>query len=67
MLGMCIAVQPMTSLETWETEILEYGLSAFTAERSIFAHFEHTVPVNQNEPEILTKLRESIEMISRIA
>ena len=54
--GMCIAVEPMITLGTWEAEILDDGWTVVTADRSISAHFEHTVLITQNEPEILTKL-----------
>lgn len=54
--GMCIAIEPMITLGTWEAEILDDGWTVVTADRSISAHFEHTVLITQNEPEILTKL-----------
>lgn len=54
--GMCIAVEPMITLGTWEAEILDDGWTVVTADRSISAHFEHTVLITQNEPEILTML-----------
>jgi methionyl aminopeptidase len=54
--GMCIAIEPMITLGTWEAEILDDGWTVVTADRSISAHFEHTVLITQKEPEILTKL-----------
>jgi len=54
--GMCIAIEPMVTLGTWEAEILDDGWTVVTADRSISAHFEHTVLITQMEPEILTKL-----------
>ena len=55
--GMCIAIEPMVTLGTWEAEILDDGWTVVTADRSVSAHFEHTVLITPNEPEILTKLR----------
>jgi methionyl aminopeptidase len=53
---MCIAIEPMVTLGSWEAEILDDGWTVVTADRSISAHFEHTVLITQKEPEILTKL-----------
>jgi len=54
--GMCICIEPMVTLGTWEAEILDDGWTVVTADRTISAHFEHTVLITRNEPEILTKL-----------
>jgi methionyl aminopeptidase len=37
-----------------EVEVLDDGWTAVTADGSLSAHFEHTVAVTENGPEILT-------------
>jgi methionyl aminopeptidase len=52
--GMCIAIEPMITLGTWETKTLDDGWTVVTADNSLAAHFEHTVLITSNGPEILT-------------
>ncbi len=52
--GMCIAIEPMITLGTWETKTLDDGWTVVTADNSLAAHFEHTVLITPNGPEILT-------------
>ena len=54
--GMCIAIEPMITLGSEETESLEDGWTVVTADRSLSAHFEHTVAITPRGPEILTLL-----------
>lgn len=54
--GMCIAIEPMTTLGSYDTEALEDGWTVVTIDRRLSAHFEHTVAVTPNGPEILTVL-----------
>jgi len=54
--GMTIAIEPMVNAGTHEVKILPDGWTAVTKDGSLSAHFEHTVAVTDNEPEILTKL-----------
>ncbi len=54
--GMCIAIEPMITLGTWETRTLGDRWTVVTADKSLAAHFEHTVLITSNEPEILTSL-----------
>ena len=54
--GMCIAIEPMTTLGSYDTEALEDGWTVVTVDRSLSAHFEHTVAITPNGPEILTIL-----------
>lgn len=53
--GMTLAIEPMVSAGTWNVKVLSDGWTANTADGSLSAHFEHTVLVTENEPEILTK------------
>lgn len=52
--GMVIAIEPMLNLGTHETETLEDGWTVVTADRKPSAHFEHTVAITENGPDILT-------------
>ena len=54
--GMTLAIEPMVNAGGWECEILEDGWTAVTRDGSLSAHFEHTVCVTENGPEILTEL-----------
>lgn len=52
--GMTLALEPMVSEGSWEVEITDDGWTAKTKDGSLAAHFEHTLLVTSNEPEILT-------------
>ncbi|UCD34243.1 MAG: type I methionyl aminopeptidase [Nitrospiraceae bacterium] len=54
--GMTLAIEPMVNAGNWEVEILADGWTAVTKDRSLSAHFEHTVAVTKNGLNILTKL-----------
>ncbi len=54
--NMTIAIEPMVSMGSYEVDILEDGWTAVTRDRSKAAHFEHTIAVTENGPEILTQL-----------
>jgi methionyl aminopeptidase len=52
--GMVLAIEPMINMGTWEARILENGWTAVTADGMPSAHFEHTVAITAQGPEILT-------------
>ncbi|MCX5701360.1 MAG: type I methionyl aminopeptidase [Candidatus Omnitrophica bacterium] len=52
--GMVLAIEPMVNMGTWEAEILNNGWTAVTKDRMPSAHFEHTIAITSNGPEILT-------------
>jgi methionyl aminopeptidase len=54
--GMVLAIEPMVNMGTWECEVLEDGWTAVTSDKKLSAHFEHTVAIMEDGPEILTKL-----------
>jgi methionyl aminopeptidase len=54
---MCIAIEPMITLGTWKTKVLDDGWTVITADNSLAAHFEHTVAVTPSGPEVLTVLQ----------
>ena len=53
--GMVLAIEPMVNLGTHQVEILEDDWTAVTLDRKLSAHFEHTVVLTENGPEILTR------------
>ena len=54
--GMTLAIEPMVNAGTWDVEILDDGWTAVTKDKSLSAHFEHTVVITSNGPVILTKI-----------
>ena len=52
--GMVFAVEPMINIGGPETFQLEDGWSVVTADQSLSAHFEHTIAVTDNGPEVFT-------------
>jgi methionyl aminopeptidase len=52
--GMVFAVEPMVNVGRPETRTLEDGWTVVTADGSLSAHFEHTIAVTDNGPEVLT-------------
>jgi methionyl aminopeptidase len=54
--GMVLAIEPMINLGAEGVRILEDGWTVVTEDGKPSAHFEHTVLVTENEPEVLTCL-----------
>jgi methionyl aminopeptidase len=54
--GMCLAVEPMITLGSPETRELDDGGTVVTVDGSLAAHFEHTIAVTPQGPEILTRI-----------
>ncbi len=54
--GMTIAIEPMLNLGKDDVYVLDDDWTVVTADEKPSAHFEHTVYVGENGPEILTKL-----------
>jgi methionyl aminopeptidase len=52
--GMVLAIEPMVNAGAADIEVLDDGWTAVTADGRPSAHFEHTVAVTENGPEILT-------------
>ena len=54
--GMTFALEPMVNTGDWRTRVLDDNWTVVTADGKRSAHFEHTVAVTKNGPEILTRL-----------
>lgn len=52
--GLVIAIEPMVQWGTWQTRVLRDEWTVVSKDSSLAAHFEHTVAVTNNGPEILT-------------
>ncbi|MGD8352873.1 MAG: type I methionyl aminopeptidase [Pseudomonadota bacterium] len=52
--GMTLAIEPMVNAGVDSVHVLEDGWTAVTSDGSLSAHFEHTIAVTDNGPEILT-------------
>jgi methionyl aminopeptidase len=54
--GHCFAVEPMVNLGSSETQLNDDGWTVVTADGSLSAHFEHSIAVTEDGPEVLTVL-----------
>lgn len=54
--GMTFAIEPMTSMGSWQVRILQDGWTAITQDGSCAAHFEHSVALTENGVLILSRL-----------
>jgi len=52
--GMTLAIEPMIAAGSPDVEIREDGWTAVTRDRRLAAHYEHTVAMTENGPEILS-------------
>ncbi|UCC41678.1 MAG: type I methionyl aminopeptidase [Candidatus Aminicenantes bacterium] len=62
--GLVLAMEPMIAMGDWKVEILTDNWTAVTQDRSLSAHYEHTVAVTQNGTKILSLLNEEKESLS---
>ena len=52
--GLVIAVEPMVNAGGWETVLMPDKWTVVTADGSLSAHFEHTIAITEDGPEVLT-------------
>jgi methionyl aminopeptidase len=52
--GMVFAIEPMVNIGTYETYMLDDDWSVMTSDGKLSAHFEHTIAVTDNGPEVFT-------------
>jgi methionyl aminopeptidase len=53
--GMVLALEPMVTMGSYEVKILEDGWTAVTRDGSLAAHFEHTIAITDDAPDVLTR------------
>jgi methionyl aminopeptidase len=51
--GMTLAIEPMVNAGDWHTNLGANQWTVLTADGSLSAHFEHTIAITDDEPEIL--------------
>ncbi|OCC15067.1 Methionine aminopeptidase [Dissulfuribacter thermophilus] len=54
--GMVLAIEPMVNEGTGDVIVLDDGWTAVTADGKLSAHFEHSVAILNNGPEILSRI-----------
>lgn len=54
--GMVLAIEPMVNEGTCRVKVLADGWTAVTEDGKLSAHFEHSVAVTENGPEILSRM-----------
>jgi methionyl aminopeptidase len=52
--GMVFAIEPMVNVGSYETYVLDDGWGVMTEDGELSAHFEHTIAVTENGPEVFT-------------
>jgi methionyl aminopeptidase len=57
--GMVFAIEPMVNIGSEKVRVLNDEWTAVTADGSLSAHFEHTVLITDNGPEVLTRIEGS--------
>jgi methionyl aminopeptidase len=53
--GLVIAVEPMVNAGAPDVEVLDDNWTAVTKDRSLSAHFEHTIAITDEGPWVLTR------------
>jgi methionyl aminopeptidase len=54
--GMVLAIEPMVNEGTYRVKVLEDGWTVVTEDGKLSAHFEHSVAITENGPDILSRL-----------
>ncbi len=54
--GMILAIEPMVNEGKYKVQVLPDGWTVITKDGSLSAHFEHSIAITDNGPEILSKL-----------
>ncbi len=57
--GIVLAIEPMVNSGSWEVEVMNDQWTVVTSDGSLSAHFEHTVALGENGPEVLTSPQQS--------
>jgi methionyl aminopeptidase len=54
--GICLAIEPMLTLGSGDVAVKADGWTVVTVDGSLAAHFEHSIAITDNGPEILTTI-----------
>ena len=55
--GICLAIEPMFTLGSGDVHVERDGWTVATSDGALAAHFEHTIAVTEDGPEILTTIQ----------
>ncbi|MBA4424069.1 MAG: type I methionyl aminopeptidase [Syntrophus sp. (in: bacteria)] len=55
--GMVLAIEPMVNEGSYEVRVLPDGWTVVTKDGKLSAHFEHSVAITENGPEILSRIQ----------
>lgn len=55
--GMVFAIEPMVNEGTYKVKLLPNGWTVVTEDGKLSAHFEHSVAITENGPEILSRIQ----------
>jgi len=55
--GICLAIEPMFTLGSGDVHVERDGWTVSTADGAMAAHFEHTIAVTADGPQILTSIQ----------
>ncbi len=64
--GMVLAIEPMLSAGSPDIRTLQDGWTVVTADRTLAAHFEHTVGITSDGPRVLTTVGGSVQASSPV-
>jgi len=54
--GMILAIEPMVNAGKYKVQVLPDGWTVVTKDGSLSAHFEHSIAITDNGPDILSRL-----------
>ncbi|MDW7674586.1 MAG: type I methionyl aminopeptidase [Bacillota bacterium] len=54
--GLVLAIEPMVNMGSYEVYTLQDDWTVVTTDKKLCAHFEHTIAITEDGPEILTKV-----------
>lgn len=54
--GMVLAIEPMVNEGSYEVKVLQDGWTVITEDGKLSAHFEHSVAITENGPDILSRI-----------
>jgi methionyl aminopeptidase len=54
--GLCLAIEPMFTLGDYHAHVLDDDWTVSTVDGSLAAHFEHSIAITEDGPEILTSV-----------
>jgi methionyl aminopeptidase len=64
--GMVLAIEPMLSAGAPDIRTLRDGWTVVTADRSLTAHFEHTVGITADGPKVLTRVSAPVDAVGGV-